>query len=137
MAIGSYSTPRPRKGLKRPERLDSLVRDARQNRDTRMAGYREQSLRIHPLVCARCGRVFERDNLVELTVHHKDHNHDHNPPDGSNWENLCIYCHDNEHARQVEYQARGGDDGAADPEPAAATHSPFANLKELLAGNKL
>ncbi|MFA7667514.1 MAG: HNH endonuclease, partial [Burkholderiaceae bacterium] len=22
---------------------------------------------------------------------------DDNPPDGSNWELLCLYCHDNEH----------------------------------------
>ena len=33
-------------------------------------------------------------------MHHKDHNHDNNPPDGSNWELLCLYCHDNEHSRQ-------------------------------------
>jgi hypothetical protein len=38
----------------------------------------------------------------ELTVHHRDHNHDNNPPDGSNWELLCLYCHDNEHQRQLE-----------------------------------
>ena len=24
-------------------------------------------------------------------------NHDRNPPDGSNWENLCVYCHEAEH----------------------------------------
>ena len=37
--------------------------------------------------------------LKELTVHHKDHNHDNNPPDGSNWELLCVYCHDHEHEK--------------------------------------
>jgi hypothetical protein len=24
-----------------------------------------------------------------------------NPPDGSNWENLCVYCHDDEHHREL------------------------------------
>jgi hypothetical protein len=24
-----------------------------------------------------------------------------NPPDGSNWENLCVYCHDDEHSRDL------------------------------------
>jgi len=38
----------------------------------------------------------------ELTVHHRDHNHDNNPKDGSNWEWLCIYCHDNEHSNLVD-----------------------------------
>ncbi len=32
--------------------------------------------------------------LGQLTAHHRDHNHDDNPPDGSNWEWLCLYCHD-------------------------------------------
>jgi len=34
-------------------------------------------------------------------VHHKDGNPRNNPKDGSNWENLCIYCHDDEHSRQL------------------------------------
>ncbi len=36
-----------------------------------------------------------------LTVHHIDGNPNNNPPDGSNWENLCVYCHDDEHSRQL------------------------------------
>jgi hypothetical protein len=32
-------------------------------------------------------------------VHHKDGNHRNNPPDGSNWENLCAYCHEDVHSR--------------------------------------
>jgi hypothetical protein len=61
--------------------------------------YRERALKLFPWVCGHCGRDFEGKRLRELTVHHKDHNHDNNPPDGSNWELLCIYCHDNEHSR--------------------------------------
>lgn len=63
--------------------------------------YRERSLNIHGLVCARCGRDFSGVNRQLLTVHHKDGNHHHNPPDGSNWENLCAYCHDDVHSREV------------------------------------
>lgn len=61
--------------------------------------YRERSLRIHGLVCAKCAREFDQKDRHLLTVHHKDGNHLNNPPDGSNWENLCVYCHDDEHAR--------------------------------------
>ncbi len=61
--------------------------------------YREQSLKIHGLICAKCGREFDDHNKHLLTVHHKDGNHHNNPSNGSNWENLCIYCHDNEHSR--------------------------------------
>jgi 5-methylcytosine-specific restriction endonuclease McrA len=61
--------------------------------------YREQSLRIHGLICAKCAREFDYKDRHLLTVHHKDGNHKNNPPDGSNWENLCVYCHDDEHSR--------------------------------------
>lgn len=61
--------------------------------------YREQSLRIHGLICAKCAREFDEKNRHLLTVHHKDGNPRNNPPDGSNWENLCVYCHDDEHSR--------------------------------------
>ncbi len=54
-----------------------------------------------PHVCASCGRSFEGKRLKELTVHHRDHNHNNNPPDGSNWELLCIYCHDHEHEKTL------------------------------------
>jgi hypothetical protein len=36
----------------------------------------------------------------EPTVHRRDHNHQDNPPDGSNWKLRCLYCHDNEHEKQ-------------------------------------
>ncbi len=61
--------------------------------------YREQSLRIHGMICAKCGREFDFKNRKLLTVHHKDGNHHNNPQDGSNWENLCVYCHEDEHSR--------------------------------------
>ena len=84
-------------------KLDQVVAKAHQEREKRTKGYREQSLKIHPWICGRCSREFDRSNLHELTVHHKDHNHDNNPTDGRNWENLCIYCHDNEHTRQLDH----------------------------------
>jgi hypothetical protein len=113
------------------DRLDRVVADARRAREARQLGYREQSLKLHPWVCARCGREFNRANLHELTVHHKDHNHDNNPPDGSNWENLCLYCHDNEHQKYGEFVRGVGTE--VRPAPArTATHNPFDGLRELL-----
>ena len=112
-----------------PDKLDRIVADARRAADLREQGYREQALKIYPWICGRCAREFTRTNLRELTVHHRDHNHHNNPPDGSNWELLCLYCHDNEHQRQLE---------AVDPDSGSsavrntATHSPFAALKTLL-----
>lgn len=91
--------------------------------------YREQALKIHPWICGRCAREFTSANLRELTVHHRDHNHANNPPDGSNWELLCLYCHDNEHQRQLE---PGGSAGNASGPASPATHNPFADLKALL-----
>lgn len=115
-----------------PSRLDRVVADAIRQRQTREAGYREQALKIYPWICGRCSREFTRANLRELTVHHKNHNHDDNPPDGSNWEFLCLYCHDNEHARllDAEAAAKAGIGGAKNEN--RATAQPFANLKDLL-----
>jgi hypothetical protein len=91
--------------------------------------YREQALRILPWICARCAREFPASRLKELTVHHKDGNHHHNPPDGSNWELLCVYCHENEHARFED--ARHGN-AAAGGAQKPATHKPLAGLADLL-----
>lgn len=112
-----------------PTRLDRIVAEARRNAEQRAQGYRERALKLFPWVCARCGRDFTRANLSQLTVHHRDHNHDHNPPDGSNWELLCIYCHDNEHQREVE--AQQGNTGL-NRRIRPATHTPFADLGKLL-----
>ncbi|MDQ6996910.1 MAG: YajD family HNH nuclease [Mariprofundus sp.] len=91
--------------------------------------YREQALKLFPWVCGRCGRDFSGKQLRELTVHHKDHNHSNNPPDGSNWELLCIYCHDNEHQRYMEADAQGEIQREDEP---ATTHKGLAGLKDLL-----
>ena len=116
-----------------PSKLDRIVAEARRNAEKREQSYREQALKIYPWICGRCGREFTHANLRELTVHHRDHNHDNNPADGSNWELLCLYCHDNEHQRQLE--AAGSDSNTRD-DRGTATHSPFANLKSLLAEKK-
>lgn len=94
--------------------------------------YREQALKILPWVCGSCGRDFTGKKLKELTVHHKDHNYKNNPPDGSNWELLCIYCHDNEHSRSIDAEWLPTDDPDRDRGP-SAKHNPFANLSSLIA----
>jgi hypothetical protein len=116
-----------------PAKLDRIVAEARKAADKRELGYREQALKIYPWICGRCAREFTHANVRELTVHHRDHNHHNNPPDGSNWELLCLYCHDNEHQKQLELEAGGGSSGKGGK---AATHSPFADLKALLAGDR-
>jgi 5-methylcytosine-specific restriction endonuclease McrA len=87
-------------------RLDRVVAEARRASEERAKGYREQALRIYPWICGRCSREFTHANLQLLEVHHRDHNHDNNPPDGSNWELLCTYCHENEHQRFLTGQGR-------------------------------
>ena len=95
----------------------------------RAKGYRELALKLYPWICGRCAREFNRVGLSELTVHHMDHNHDNNPADGSNWELLCIYCHDEEHTK-FENLVRYG--STTDSAPAAATYNPFADLKKKM-----
>nr|WP_208610199.1 YajD family HNH nuclease [Malonomonas rubra] len=102
----------------------------RQEEQGRQLGYREQALKIFPHVCARCTREFEGKSLRELTVHHKDHDHDNNPPDGSNWELLCIYCHEHEHTRGIQGDREA--DSPAESQGSSLAHSPFANLAERL-----
>ena len=117
------------------ESHDPIVVEAQHYRDQRSKTYREQALKIYPWICARCGREFGGKRLRELTVHHKDHNHDNNPRDGSNWELLCLYCHENEHARDQVADAYG----AATPDEErgpTSTHKPFAGLADLLRRDK-
>ena len=113
---------------------DRMIAETIRNRQTRELGYREQALKIYPWICGRCSREFARETLQQLTVHHKDHNHDNNPSDGSNWELLCLYCHDNEHSRELEADAaRAAGVGNSNRVPEIrATAQPFANLKDLL-----
>ncbi len=115
--------------------LDKIVAEARNNRSQREQGYREKSLKMYPWVCGRCSREFTRANVHELTVHHRDHNHDNNPEDGSNWELLCLYCHDNEHARYLDGESKGNTDGNSKDEN-QATHNPLAGLGDLLKKDK-
>lgn len=111
-------------------RLDRIVAEARRDAEQRARGYRERALGMYPWVCGRCARGFTRANLSELTVHHRNHNHDDNPPDGSNWELLCVYCHDNEHSRYNDHTGVAA--GRAEDAVAAATTQPFAALGALL-----
>jgi hypothetical protein len=116
------------------DKLDKVVIAARRAGELREQDYRARALKMYPHLCGRCAREFGRENLHELTVHHRDHDHDNNPSDGSNWELLCLYCHDNEHQRQVE--AQRGQTAIADDPTASATFNPFANLKEILKDEK-
>lgn len=117
------------------DRLNDLSAEVRRSREQREKSYREQALRLFPWVCARCGRDFSGRKLRELTVHHKDHNHDNNPPDGSNWELLCVYCHDIEHSRDADSQWYGEE--TRDSEPGTThTFKAFAGLDALLKAKK-
>ncbi len=111
-----------------PGKLDRLVAEARKAQEERARSYREQALKILPWICGRCAREFSRERLRELTVHHKDGNHENNPPDGSNWELLCVYCHENEHARVEDFKS------GSEPESgkSVATHRPLEKLGDLL-----
>jgi hypothetical protein len=108
--------------------LHDLVASARRDRERRNSSYRSRALALFPPVCARCGRDFAGKRIRELTVHHKDHNHDNNPPDGSNWELLCLYCHEIEHARKAVAAIDSSEDDAIAP----ATYQPFAGLDKVL-----
>lgn len=112
-------------------RLDRVVAEARRDQQLRDESYRERALKLYPWICGRCAREFDRTTVHQLTVHHRDHNHRNNPPDGSNWELLCVYCHDNEHQRELERARSAEATGSRQPE-ASATYRPFADLEQLL-----
>lgn len=112
------------------DKLDKVVADARREMDERAKGYREQALNMYPHICGRCSREFSGKTLSELTVHHRDHDHDNNPANGSNWELLCMYCHDNEHQRQLE--AHMGNSSSSESKGNSATQNPFADLKSMM-----
>ncbi len=119
---------------KKSDSEQELIVKARRERELREQGYREQALKLFPHVCGRCGRGFEGKKLRELTVHHKNHNHDDNPADGSNWELLCLYCHDNEHQKYLGEDPSGRSAGAE--EKTSSTYRPFAGLDALLKDKK-
>jgi len=114
-----------------------IISEASRIQRDRENTYRERALKLFPWICSHCGREFSGKRLRELTVHHKDHNHNYNPPDGSNWELLCIYCHDNEHSRDQVADAYGntGDDAPSDKSSDYdSVDKPFAGLADLLKG---
>jgi hypothetical protein len=119
-----------KKGSIDTDKLDRIVAQARKDSDARELGYRERALKMYPWICGRCSREFDRSNVRELTVHHKNHDHDYNPEDGSNWELLCIYCHDNEHQRQLE--AHMGNSAGKEGKSSGASQNPFADLKSMM-----
>ena len=95
-------------------------------------GYRDRALKLYPWVCGRCAREFQYSNLKELTVHHIDHDHTNNPNDGSNWELLCVYCHDNEHDKYTQHAQYHTEVKAGDSNQSSSTYNPFADLKSLM-----
>ncbi|MBW2622255.1 MAG: HNH nuclease family protein [Deltaproteobacteria bacterium] len=106
------------------------------DKDLREKTYRERALKMYPWICALCGREFSGKELRELTVHHKDHDHENNPLDGSNWELLCIYCHDNEHSREEVANAYSKETPADKGKVESFDFKPFANLKDLMKSKK-
>lgn len=122
--------------MTKPEnnKLNKLVTESRRAREQRDLDYREQALNMYPHICGRCAREFNRENLNELTVHHRDHNHSNNPVDGSNWELLCVYCHDNEHQRQLEAEQDSTSNGS--DTRATSTSNPFADLRSMMKNKK-
>lgn len=118
---------------KSSDKLDQVVARARMASNEREKGYRAKALKMYPWICGRCTREFTHENLQELTVHHRDHNHDNNPQDGSNWELLCVYCHDNEHSRLIDAAY-----GHLEPDEknSSATHNPFAGLANMFKEKK-
>lgn len=116
-------------------KLADVVAEARKDRQQREKGYREKALKLYPHICGRCGREFDGKRLKELTVHHRNHDHEHNPPDGSNWELLCLYCHENEHSRDQVADAYDGL-GQEEKRDGAGLDNPFAVLQDLLKDKK-
>ena len=114
-----------------PAKTAQILAKLRRDVEIRQRGYRERALSLLPHICASCAREFAGKRLKELTVHNKDHNHQNNPNDGSNWELLCLYCHDHEHEK---YKLAGLVDGAGQTEApkSAPMANPFANLDDLL-----
>ena len=115
--------------------LDHIIAEIQRDRERQEKTYRGRALKMFPWICARCGREFSGKRVRELTVHHKDHNHDNNPPDGSNWELLCIYCHDDERSRDkvAEWYDETTPHGGNEPH---SGNRPFASLKDLLKDKK-
>ena len=112
--------------------MSSELYGASSNYKKNESGYRDKALKLFPWICGRCTREFVYSNLRELTVHHVDHDHTNNPNDGSNWELLCLYCHDNEHAKYIEHDLNPTRVDAGDNNQETATYNPFSDLQAML-----
>ncbi|MDM8556104.1 YajD family HNH nuclease [Desulfococcaceae bacterium HSG7] len=122
---------------KEGKNVKQILSEVRSIQKSRENTYREQALKLFPWICGKCGREFSGKRLRELTVHHKDHNHDNNPPDGSNWELLCLYCHDNEHSRnEVADTYDNTSSGKFTEHDDGFVQNPFAGLADLLKDKK-
>jgi hypothetical protein len=121
----------PEKNRPNSDGLDPIVAGFRRDKAREEQTYRARALKLLPHVCGHCGREFEGQKLRELTVHHRDHDSTNNPPDGSNWELLCLYCHDNEHERNIVADSLTGGAPSRERE-AGGLHQPFAGLADLL-----
>jgi hypothetical protein len=121
----------PRNQRLDPEKRAQILAEVHRNQALREKSYREQALKIFPHVCGRCGREFSGKRLRELTVHHKDNDHMNNPPDGSNWELLCLYCHDNEHETPQQRDHYEGSPMGSGSKPTLSFRA-FEGLKDLL-----
>ncbi len=126
----------PKKIESNTESRYRVVAEARRAQAEREKGYRARALKMYPWICGHCGREFSGKKLRELEVHHKDHNHDNNPPDGSNWELLCMYCHENQHARHGAAAVYGDEPGPDERSEPLSTHQPFAGLADVLNKDK-
>lgn len=116
---------RPRRKKIDHKKVNEFLARVKGEQSTRADGYRERALALLPHVCGRCGREFEGKNLQELTVHHIDHNHHNNPADGSNWELLCVHCHDDEHQNPEDRGLTHSREASGGP---TLAHNPFAAL---------
>ena len=125
----------PKKTRTDDDKQDQFIARALRDRELREKTYRERALKLYPWVCARCGREFTGKRLRELTIHHKDHDHENNPPDGSNWELLCLYCHDNEHSRHLDAEQHNAATPGGEQKP-PSTYRPFTGLEALLKNKK-
>jgi len=124
-----------KKPLDGDDKIRHFYDDLRRERQQTHRNYRDRALSILPHVCALCGREFDGKKLRELTVHHKDHNHDNNPPDGSNWELLCMYCHDEQHERRDSAKWYA-EPSAKEQKRTTAGFKPFEGLETLLADKR-
>ena len=115
-----------------PGKREQALANIRRDQAVRAQSYRGMALKLLPHVCGRCGREFSGKRLSELTVHHKDGNHMNNPPDGSNWELLCLYCHDDQHDTRLGDGYYEGSGLAYGDQESDSGFRPFENLKNLL-----